>query len=293
MEPVSCGANVGPEEGIQPLTLGGCEYGVVVRRDNLVDRRKDEFLATLSHELRTHLNAILGWVNLMSELREDEKVISQGIEVLKRNTETLTGLISGLLDISRIATGTLSLNFEAVDLKELVHSSVETLQVQATLKGIALKSVVEIPPKTGCRVWGDKVGLQQILTNILANALKFTPDGGEVAVNLRRTQARAVFVVKDTGIGMSPGFLPHAFEQFSQAKSNNSQTCGLGLGLAICKHLVELFDGSISAESEGLGRGTTLKVELPLMGPKSRSSCFPDGPETFADSNCKKSVLDP
>jgi len=231
----------------------------------IADRKKDEFLATLSHELRTHLNAILGWVNLMSELREDEKVISQGFEVLKRNTETLTGLISGLLDISRIATGTLSLNFEAVDLKELVHSSVETLQVQATLKGIALKSVVEIPPKTGCRVWGDKVGLQQILTNILANALKFTPDGGEVAVNLRRTQARAVFVVKDTGIGMSPGFLPHAFEQFSQAKSNNSQTCGLGLGLAICKHLVELFDGSISADSEGLGRGTTLQVELPLI----------------------------
>jgi PAS domain S-box-containing protein len=235
----------------------------------IADRKKDEFLATLSHELRTHLNAILGWVNLMSESRQDETIISQGFEVLKRNTETLTDLISGLLDVSRIATGTLTLNFEEVDLKDIVRSSVETLQAQTARKRIALNTLVEIPEDVDCRVWGDKLGLQQILANILTNALKFTPDGGAVTVNLRRAQATAILIIKDTGIGMSPDFLPHAFEQFSQEKSNNRQTGGLGLGLAICKHLVELFNGSISADSEGPGRGTTLIVKLPLMPSKS------------------------
>ena len=155
----------------------------------IADRQKDKLLATVSHELRTHLNAILGWVNLMRESRNDEAVISQGLEVLQRNTETLTGLISGLLDFSRIATGTFNLNFEAVDLKELVRSSVETLQVQAASRGVALKSVMEIPPNTTCRVWGDKVGLQQVLANILSNALKFTPKGGTVTTYLSKAGA--------------------------------------------------------------------------------------------------------
>jgi PAS domain S-box-containing protein len=238
----------------------------------MADRQKNEFLATLSHELRTHLNAILGWIDLMNESRHDETIISQGFEVLRRNAETLTDLVSGLLDISRIATGTLTLNFEEVDLKDIVRSSVQTLQILAARKRIALKSVVEIPEELACRVWGDKVGLLQILANILANALKFTPDEGAVTVHLTRAQAMAILTVKDTGIGMSPDFLPHAFEQFTQAKSSDKETRGLGLGLAICKHLVELFNGSISAESEGIGRGTTLRVKLPLVPSKSSPS---------------------
>lgn len=249
----------------------------------IADRQKDKLLATVSHELRTHLNAILGWVNLMRESRKDEAVISQGLDVLQRNTETLTELISSLLDFSRIATGTLNLNFEAVDLKELVCSSVETLQIEAARKGIALKSVVEIPPNTACRVWGDKVGLQQVLANILSNALKFTPKGGAVTAHLRKAEPMAILAAKDTGIGMSADFLPHAFDQFAQDKPGQTGTRGMGLGLAICKHLVEGHDGSITAESEGTGRGTTITVKLPLLasspspgGELCGANLFPD-----------------
>ncbi|MBV8228067.1 MAG: PAS domain S-box protein [Verrucomicrobia bacterium] len=230
------------------------------------DRQKDAFLATLSHELRTHLTASLGWVKLMRESPKDETITSQGLEVLQRNIETLTALISPLLDLSRIAAGTLTLSFEEVDLKELVHSSVETLQAQAARKGIALSSSVEIPGEVDCKVWGDKIGLQQILANILSNALKFTPEGGAVTVQLRRTQGTAIVMVKDTGRGMSPDFLPLAFKEFAQEKSSHSENGGMGLGLAISKHLVEQHNGSISAESEGRDRGSTFKVELPLIG---------------------------
>jgi PAS domain S-box-containing protein len=261
----------------------------------IADRQKDKLLATVSHELRTHLNAILGWVNLMRESRDDEAVISQGLDVLQRNTETLTELISGLLDISRIATGTFNLNFEAVDLKELVGSSVETLQIQAARRGVALTSDVEIQPNTACRVWGDKVGLQQVLANVLSNALKFTPKGGTVTAHLSKAQATAILAVEDTGIGMSADFLPRAFDQFAQDKPGQTETRGMGLGLAICKHLVERHDGSITAESEGTGRGSTITVKLPLLasspspgGELSGANLFPD--ETGVPDNRLSSI---
>jgi PAS domain S-box-containing protein len=234
------------------------------------DRLKDNFLATLSHEFRTHLNAILGWTSLMKESLDDASVISQGLDVLERNTKTLTGLIADLVDISKITAGTLTLDFEEVDLKEVVTSTVETLRVQAAEKGIALESFVEAD--IDCRVRADEVRLQQILANILSNSLKFTPGGGSVSVELRKTQATAILLVKDTGEGISPEFLPYAFDQFAQAKSSRSENRGMGLGLAICKHLVELHHGSISAESQGLGCGTTVKVELPLIASDSPAS---------------------
>jgi signal transduction histidine kinase len=219
----------------------------------------------------------------MRESRDNETVISQGLDVLQRNTETLTELISDLLDISRITTGTLTLDFEEVDLKQIVSSSVETLRVQAAGKGIALKSFVEIPEEIGCRVWGDEVRLQQILANVLSNAIKFTPNGDAVTVHLRKARAAAILVVKDTGTGIPPEFLPHAFEQFAQAKSSSRENRGMGLGLAISKHLVELHRGSISIESEGLGRGTTLKVELPLMASTSPLSLEPPREDAFTE----------
>jgi PAS domain S-box-containing protein len=249
----------------------------------IADRQKDKLLATVSHELRTHLNAVLGWVDLMRESRNDEAVISQGLEVLHRNTETLTGLISGLLDISRITTGTFNLNFKAVDLKELVRSSVESLQVQATRQGVALKSVVAIPPNTACRVWGDKVGLQQVLANILSNALKFTPKGGTVTTYLRKAEATAILAVKDTGIGMSADFLPRAFEQYAQDKPDQTEARGMGLGLAISKHLVGRHDGSITAESERPGHGTTIIVKLPLLASSPSSGGELSGAALFQD----------
>jgi signal transduction histidine kinase/CheY-like chemotaxis protein len=244
------------------------------------DRAKDQFLAVLSHELRTPLNAILGWTYLMRDSRNDESLIGQGVEVLQRNTETLIELISDLLDTSRIVSGTLTLDFQEVDLKQIVSGSVDTLRVEAAEKGIALESFVEVPEELGCRVRGDGARLHQILANLLSNALKFTPRGGSVTVQLRKAQASAIVVVKDTGKGISTEFLPHIFKRFYQDEESSRENRGLGLGLAICKHLVELHGGSISAESEGPGRGAMIKVELPVIASKHRTSA--ERPEASA-----------
>jgi len=219
----------------------------------------------------------------MKESLNDVGFVSQGLDVLERNTKTLTELIADLLDISKITTGTLTLDFEEVDLKRIVSSSVETLRVQAAEKGIAIESFIELPEEMDCRVWADEVRLQQIFANILSNALKFTPAGGSVSVQLRKAQATAIVVVQDTGTGIAAEFLPHAFEQFAQAKSSPSENRGMGLGLAICKHLVELHHGSISAESKGLGCGTTVKVELPLTASKSSASFEPAKEQAFTE----------
>jgi signal transduction histidine kinase/CheY-like chemotaxis protein len=227
------------------------------------DRAKDQFLATLSHELRTPLNAILGWTYLMRDARNNESLIGQGLEVLQRTTKTLIELISDLLDTSRIVAGTLTLDFQDVDLKQVVKASLETLRVQAAEQGIALESLLEVPEEVSCTVWGDESRLNQVLANLLSNALKFTPSGGSVTVRLRKVPASVIIEVKDTGKGISTKFLPHVFKRFSQDEASSAENRGLGLGLAICKHLVELHGGTIIAESEGLGRGATIKVELP------------------------------
>jgi signal transduction histidine kinase/ActR/RegA family two-component response regulator len=240
------------------------------------DRAKDQFLAMVAHELRTPLNAIVGWTYLMRETPNDQTLMAQGLEVLQRNTGTLVELISDLLDTSRIVAGNLTLDFKDVDLKQIVTTSIETLRPEAAEKGIALESLVEIPQEISCRIWGDEARLRQILSNLLTNALKFTPGGGSVSVQLRKAQAKAMIVVKDTGKGISQEFLPHIFERFSR---DGAQNPGLGLGLAICRHLVELHGGSISAESEGPGRGALIKVELPTMTTNSA----PDPEHTGAE----------
>jgi signal transduction histidine kinase len=229
-------------------------------------------LATLSHELRTPLNAISGWIYLMRNARQDETLVAQGLDVLQRNTNTLIELISDLLDTSRIVAGTLTMEFKEVDLKQVVRASVETLRVQAAEKGIAVATLVEIPEAVSCMVLGDEARLHQILGNLLGNSLKFTPSGGSVTVQLRKTRASAIIVVKDTGKGISPEFLPHIFKRFSQDGTSSREKGGLGLGLAICKHLVELHGGSISAESAGPGRGAMIKVKLRTMDSKSDPS---------------------
>jgi len=227
------------------------------------DLQKDRFLAILSHDLRTPLAAISGWVNLMRELPEDKAILSQGLEVVQRNAAALAELVADLLDISKIASGTLTTNFEEVDLRQVVSSSVQALSVQAANKGIVLKSVLEMPEEMTCRVWGDEVRLQQILANILSNALKFTPEGGAVTVRLGKAQARAILVVKDTGIGISPAFLPHVFEPFVQAEASTKSNHGMGLGLAISKMIIERHGGQISAAS-GSGTGARIQVVLPV-----------------------------
>jgi signal transduction histidine kinase/ActR/RegA family two-component response regulator len=233
------------------------------------NRAKDQFLATLSHELRTPLNAISGWIYLMRGSRKDETLVDQGLDVLQRNTDTLIELISDLLDTSRIVAGTLTMEFKEVDLKQVVRASVETLRVQAAEKGISVTTLVKIPEAVPCIVLGDEARLQQILGNLLGNSLKFTPGGGSVTVQLRKTRANAIIVVRDNGQGISLEFLPHIFKRFSQDEAGSRENGGMGLGLAICKHLVELHGGSISAESAGRGRGATIKVKLRIIESKS------------------------
>jgi signal transduction histidine kinase/ActR/RegA family two-component response regulator len=233
------------------------------------NQAKDHFLATLSHELRTPLNAISGWIYLMRNARKDETLMAQGLEVLQRNTNTLIELISDLLDTSRIVAGTLTMEFKEVDLKQVVRASVETLRVQAAEKGIAVATLVEIPEAVSCTVLGDEARLHQILGNLLSNSLKFTPGGGSVTVQLRKTRASAIIVVKDTGKGISREFLPHIFKRFSQDEASSKENRGLGLGLAICKHLVELHGGSISAESAGPGCGAMIKIKFRTIASRS------------------------
>jgi hypothetical protein len=154
------------------------------------------------------------------------------------------------------------MELKEVDLKQVVRASVETLRVQAAEKGIAVTTLVKIPEAVSCTVFGDEARLHQILGNLLSNSLKFTPRGGSVNVQLRKTRASAIIVVKDTGKGISPEFLPHIFKRFSQDGASSREKGGLGLGMAICKHLVELHGGSISAESAGPGRGAMIEIQF-------------------------------
>jgi signal transduction histidine kinase/ActR/RegA family two-component response regulator len=255
------------------------DVGIELQRARLeaeaANRTKDHFLATLSHELRTPLNAISGWTYLMMNSPKDEALVAQGLEVLQRNTNSLIELISDLLDTSRIVAGTLTMEFKEIDLKQVVRASVETLRVQAAEKGISVTTLIEIPEAVGCTVSGDEARLQQILGNLLANSLKFTPRGGSVNVQLKKTRANATIVVKDTGKGISPQFLPHVFKRFSQGGARPGEEGGLGLGLAICKHLIELHGGSINASSAGPGRGAVIKLKLRTIASKGALSDQP------------------
>jgi signal transduction histidine kinase len=180
------------------------------------NQAKDHFLATLSHELRTPLNAISSWTYLMRNSPKDEMLVAQGLDVLRRHTNSLIELISDLLDTSRIVAGTLTMEFKEVDLKQVVRASAETWRVQAAEKGIAVATLVEIPEAVPCTILGDEARLHQILGNLLGNSLKFTHGGGSVSVQLRKTRTNAIIVVQDNGKGISPEFLPHIFKRFSQ-----------------------------------------------------------------------------
>jgi signal transduction histidine kinase len=233
------------------------------REAEKANRIKDEFLAMVSHELRTPLNAILGWSNLLQrrEMDEDEKV--HGIQVIDRNARVQLQLIEDLLDVSRIVSGRLAFNFIELDLAKIIEAAVETAHPAASAKGIHLEAA-KTPDACG-HVLGDVGRLQQVVTNLLSNAIKFTPAGGTVNVKLEIQPEHAVIKVADTGEGISTEFLPFVFERFRQAdvSAKRGQT-GLGLGLAIVRHLVELHGGSVMAESFGIGQGATFTVTLPL-----------------------------
>jgi PAS domain S-box-containing protein len=225
-------------------------------------RLKDEFLATLSHELRTPLNAIVGYVRMLqSDLLTGEKR-TRALDTVARNVTSLTQIVEDVLDVSRIISGKLRLDVQPVDLPPVIQNAVETVRPAAEAKGVRLVTIVD--PRTA-PVTGDPERLQQILWNVLSNAVKFTPRNGRVEVRLERVNSHVEISVSDTGAGISKEFLPHVFERFRQADAGiTRERGGLGLGLAITRHLVELQGGRIFAESDGLGHGATFRIELPL-----------------------------
>ncbi|MEX2122764.1 MAG: PAS domain S-box protein [Woeseia sp.] len=225
------------------------------------NRVKDDFVAMVSHELRTPLNAILGWTQLMMQSAQDQDVIARGLDVISRNTRLQAQLVSDLLDVSRIASGKLHLTIEKVDLVSLVRNVIETVQQAANSKHISIRADMDAE---AIPIAGDPARLQQIVWNLLWNAIKFTPEGGSVLVGVRNSATDAEISVTDTGVGIRADVLPHIFERFNQANLlKNSGLGGLGLGLSIVKHLVDLHGGSIKADSPGEGLGATFMVVLP------------------------------
>ena len=227
------------------------------------NRLKDEFLATLSHELRTPLNAVLGYAQMLRGGIIPAERLPSVLETIERNVKLQEQLISDVLDVSRIITGKLRLDVQPVDLSRVIREAIETVAPAATAKGVRLQPAID---QAGVPVAGDPQRLQQVVWNLLSNAIKFTPRGGRVQVRLERVNSHIEIVVSDTGEGVPAEFLPHLFERFRQADSAASRAHGgLGLGLAICRHLVEAHGGSIGAVSPGRGQGTTVRVELPLL----------------------------
>ena len=226
-------------------------------------RMKDEFLATLSHELRTPLNAVLGWAHILrtGKLQVDE--LKQGLDSIERNARVQAQIIEDLLDMSRIISGKVRLEVQQIDLPAVVNESIDTVRATAEAKGISLHAVVD--PRAG-PISGDPDRLQQVFWNLLNNAIKFTPKGGQVQVLLERVNSRIEVSVIDTGEGIAPEFLPYVFDRFQQGDASTTRRHGgLGLGLAIVKQLVELHGGKVYVKSGGIGRGTTFTINLPLI----------------------------
>ena len=237
------------------------------RKLDAANRAKDEFLATLSHELRTPLNAILGWARLLRSGTLDADGMRRGPEVIERNTRVLAQLIEDLLDVSRIITGKLRLDVRPADLVPVVIAAMEAVQAAADAKSIRLEAGLD--PMVGL-VSTDPDRLQQVVWNLLTNAIKFTPIGGRVDVRLERTDSVVRLTVRDTGKGIRPELLPFVFDRFRQGEaSTGRQYGGLGLGLAIVRHIVELHGGVVRAESAGDNHGATFTVDLPFNAPTS------------------------
>ncbi|MEH1943098.1 MAG: ATP-binding protein [Nostoc sp.] len=227
------------------------------------NRVKDEFLAVLSHELRSPLNPILGWSNLLQTHKLDETKTAQALAAIQRNAKLQSELIEDLLDVSRILRGKLSLNVAQVDLAVTIQAGIETVRLAAQAKSISVQTVFE--PNIG-KVLGDSTRLQQVIWNLLSNAIKFTPEGGQVNIRLEQLGSVAQITVSDTGKGIHPDFLPYVFDYFRQADGSTTRKFGgLGLGLAIARHLIELHGGTVGAESPGVGQGATFTIRLPLM----------------------------
>ncbi|MGK3990906.1 response regulator [Sorangium sp. So ce136] len=236
------------------------------------NRMKDEFLATLSHELRSPLNAILGWTHLLRSEPFDEQRVSHGLEVIERNVAAQTKLIEDLLDVSRVATGKLRISAAPMALASVVEVAIDAIRPVAEAKRLTID--VSLDP--ALEVNGDADRLQQVVSNLMSNALKFTRPGDHILVSLRRAGAHAELTVRDTGEGIAPDFLPFVFERFRQADSTSRRShAGLGIGLSLVRHIVEAHGGSVVAESQGLQKGSTFVVRLPLLGAERSALAAP------------------
>ncbi|HEX2122174.1 MAG TPA: ATP-binding protein, partial [Thermoanaerobaculia bacterium] len=225
------------------------------------NQAKDEFLATLSHELRTPMTSIMGWSQMLDEEELDPQTRATAIDAIRKSARIQAQLIDDLLDVSRITAGKMRIEAQLVEVAPIVSAAIQTVQAAADAKGVRLHA--DLGERV--RVTGDAQRLQQVVWNLLSNAVKFTPSGGDVYVALREENRHAVIAVRDTGQGIEPEFMPHLFERFRQADSSPTRShMGLGLGLAIVRHLVELHGGTIAAESAGPGKGATFRVRLPL-----------------------------
>ncbi len=224
---------------------------------------KDEFLAVISHELRTPLTAILGWARMLQTGKLDEVTAARAMDSIERNAESQNQLIGDLLDFSRIISGKMRLDVAQVELAPVIEAAIDVVSPAASAKEIRLQTILN--PKAGL-VSGDRERLQQVLWNLLSNAVKFTPKGGRVQVRLRRVNSSVEVAVSDTGEGISREFLPYVFDRFRQSDTSTTRRqAGLGLGMAISKHLVELHGGTIMAESPGEGEGATFILKLPVV----------------------------
>jgi signal transduction histidine kinase/ActR/RegA family two-component response regulator len=252
------------------LTRGEAEREDLLRKERhareaaeTADRAKEEFMAVLSHELRTPLNAVYGWARMLQAGQvRDEALIVRAKDAIVRNADVQVQLIDDLLDLSRISSGKMRLEVSTVDIPRLLHGAVDAVRPAADAKMISIHTAID--PDAG-PVAGDPARLQQIVWNLLMNAVKFTPNGGEVQLQLQCASSRLQIVVTDTGQGIAPEILPHVFERFRQADSSSTRTHGgLGLGLALVKQLVELHGGTVIAHSAGQGQGATFIVTLPI-----------------------------
>lgn len=235
------------------------------QRAEQANRAKDDFLAIMSHELRTPLNAIAGWSSLLRNKSLVAERLNDALDTIDRNVRAQARLIDDLLDVSRIISGKLHLSLEPTDMAEVVRAAVEAVKATADAKQIAIRADVSV---TAPATWGDASRLQQVVWNLLVNALKFTPSGGTVEVLLRAIENGLELTIRDDGQGIAAEALPQIFDRFKQAESSPARSHGgLGLGLAIARHVVELHGGRVSAESPGPGLGSTFRVFIPSIGP--------------------------
>jgi signal transduction histidine kinase/ActR/RegA family two-component response regulator len=239
------------------------------------DHQKDLFLATLSHELRTPLNSMLGWIQLLRGETGKQVDIKYGLDVIERNARAQAELISDILFVSQVITGKLTLNTKTVDLISVVRAAIDMVLPSVQAKKIQLHTLFDSGKN---QIKGDPDRLQQVFLNLFSNAIKFTPEYGSIEIKIRRIDSNVEIEVSDTGQGIKPEFLPYVFERFRQADSSfTRQAGGLGLGLAIVRHLVELHGGTVGVESEGENMGTTFKITIPVISEQEK--------EEFAQTN--------